>query len=373
MSSSLASISPLRVGFVGCGRATEILHIPALAAVEELQTVAASDPSAEAVAAVRRAAPGIAIHASYRDLVADPSVDVVAVCVPPALHAEVALAALAAGKHVYLEKPIAVTLSDAAAIRAAAEGARSKLALGFNLRSHRLVAEARSVVEGGLLGKIELVRTAWTCGYHIGRSWPAWRYARRTGGGAFYEIAVHHLDLLAYLLADEIESVVAASRSDEVEDQDILITVRTRSGVLGSIAVSQRTTDGNEIAIYGQRGALAFSCYRADSFDFRPSDRLGGGLRARLGEQLEKLRRFPRAMAAARAGGDFQLSYRAHWRRFALAIRDDLPLPATVHEGERALRAVIAAIRSVETGSAVTLDDVATPHRDVDSTGGVVR
>ncbi len=372
MTSPKAATPPLRVGFVGCGRATEALHIPALAAVEELRTVAATDPSSEAVAAVRRAAPGITIHAGYRDLVADPSVDVVAVCVPPTLHAEVATAALAAGKHVYLEKPIAVTLSDAAKIRSAAKNASTKLALGFNLRSHRLVAEARSVVESGALGKLELVRTAWTCGFHVGRAWPAWRYERRKGGGAFYEIAVHHLDLLGYLLDDEIESVVATGRSDEVEDQDIVISARMRSGVVASLAVSQRTTDGNEIAIYGQRGVLAFSCYRADSFEFRPSDRLGGGLRARIGEQVEKLRRFPRAMAVARAGGDFRLSYPAHWRRFAHAIRNDAAPPSTVHDGERALRAVVAAIRSVETGASVRLEDVTQIDEQVDSHSGAI-
>jgi len=235
--------------------------------------------------------------------------------------------------------------------------------LGFNLRSHRLVDAARDAVAKGALGEIEIVRTAWTCGFHVGRAWPAWRYDRSTGGGAFYEIAIHHVDLLRYILGDEIDSVTAESRSGEVVDQDIVISARMRSGALASIAISQRTTDGNDVSIYGRRGMVTFSCYRADSFSYRPSEELGGGLRARLRERIGEIGRLPAAIKAARAGGDFRLSYAAHWQRFADAIRHHGVLPATAIDGERALVAVTAALRSVESGASVQLSDVSATSR----------
>jgi predicted dehydrogenase len=299
------------------------------------------------------------VHPSFHELVADPSVDVVAVCVPPADHAGVAIAALAAGKHVYLEKPIAVSLADASAVCAAAERATGRLVLGFNLRSHRLVLEAREMIRRGTLGRIELVRTSWTCGFHRGRATPGWKEKRAAGGGAFYEIAVHHLDLLRFMLDDEIASGSADVRCGEVADEDALINARMRSGVLASVAISQRTTDGNDIAVYGERGMITFSCYRADSLSYLASHRLGGGVRARLAERVGALRRLPAALDAARRGGDYQLSYTRHWQRFADAIRSGTEPAATAADGERALLAATAAIRSVDTGAVVTLDGLA--------------
>lgn len=355
------SYRELRIGFVGCGRATEDLHLPALRRVDGARVVAIADSSPEARARLKTIVPDARELSSHVDLVSDPGVDVVAVCVPPFLHAEVAVAALVAGKHVYLEKPLAVTIEDAARIREAAAAARGMLALGFNLRSHRLVLAARELLAGGALGAMEMMRTSWTCGSHLGREWPAWRLDRALGGGAFNEIAVHHLDLVRFLLDDEIDSVTAMTRSDEIVDQDIGITARTRSGVVVSISVGQKTVDGNEIEVYGRRGALAFSCYRADSFGVRGVAELGGGSAAQIRRRLAWLRALPAAVASARSGGDFRGSYVEHWRRFAAAIRGEGALPATLDDGARALHAVAASICSAETGRAVSLSEVARP------------
>jgi predicted dehydrogenase len=352
-------MSELRVGFVGCGRATEDLHVPALRRVEGLRVVAIADSSANALARVQRITPAARPFANPLDLIADANVDIVAVCVPPFLHAQVATAALAAGKHVYLEKPLAVTLDDAARIRAAATTSTGKLVLGFNLRSHRLALAARELIAGGALGAMELVRTSWTCGFHLGHDWPAWRLDRKLGGGAFFEIAVHHLDLVRFLLADDIDSVTAVTRSDEIVDQDVAISAQMRSGVVLSINVSQKTVDGNEIEAYGRGGSVAFSCYRADSLAVRSSRELGGGAIAQMRRRLGWLRALPAAVSSARTGGDFHGSYVEHWRRFAAAIRGECALPATLDDGEQALVAVTAAIRSAETGKMIRMSEAA--------------
>jgi myo-inositol 2-dehydrogenase/D-chiro-inositol 1-dehydrogenase len=340
----------LRIGLVGCGRAAIDLHLPAIARVGGLRVVVAADPDAAALATAVRSAPDVRGYDDPRRVIDDPGVDLVAVCVPSFLHADVACAALAAGKHVYLEKPLCVTPEDAARIRAASQGARGRLALGFNLRSHRLVRAARTLVAGGAIGVVELVHTAWTCGFQLGHPWPAWRLDRDRGGGAFQEIAVHHLDLLRYLLGDEIASVAAQTHSAEMVDQSIAIVVRMRSGVVASLAVTQRSADGNELAICGRDGIVEFSCYRADSLRVRRSADPGGGVGPWLRERVAWLRAFPAAMAAGRAGGDFRLSYAAHWQAVSAAIRDGSPMPATLEDGERALAAVRAAIESAERG-----------------------
>jgi len=349
------SVSELGIGFVGCGRATEDLHVPAVRKVPGLRVVAAADSNAEALARIVRAAPDVRPVTSHLQLLDDPRVDVVAVCVPPFLHAEVATAALRAGKHVYLEKPLALSLDEAARIRAAATGSPGRLAVGFNLRSHRLAVAAREIIASGRLGSMEMMHTSWGCGFHLGRDWPAWRLDRRLGGGAFHEIAVHHLDLARFLLDDEIDRVSAVTRTDEIVDQDIAISACMRSGVVVAVSVSQKTVDANDIQAFGRHGAIAFSCYRADSLIVRSTSELGGGPVAQLRRRLAWLKSLPTAIASARTGGDFKGSYVEHWRRFASAIRGECEVPASLEDGERALVAVTAAIHSAETGATVCL------------------
>ncbi|MGR8980715.1 MAG: Gfo/Idh/MocA family protein [Gammaproteobacteria bacterium] len=351
----------LGIGFVGCGRAAMDLHLPAIAKIPGLRAVAASDSNSDTLAAALRQGAIPKGYSDYRDLTQDQAVDLILVSVPPFLHAEVTGAALAAGKHVYLEKPLAITWEDATAIYSAGRQANTLTAMGFNLRSHRLVRNARTLISEGAVGSVELVCMTWTCGFNLGREWPTWRFDRDLGGGGFHEIAVHQLDLLRYMLDDEIEWISSESHSAEIPDRNVTITAGLRSGTLASLTVSQRTVDGNSVEIYGQRGAISFSCYRADSLKIQNVADLGGGMRTRLKERVEWLRGFPDALSAARAGGDFKLSFVEHWKRFATSIRQGELLPATLDDGLRAFMAVKAALRSAESGKRIALTEVMIP------------
>ena len=148
---------PLGVGLVGCGRVTRSHHLPALRRVPGVRAVAAFDLDAAALARV----PGVRAHESLEALLGDPAVELVAVCVPPAAHADVAVAALQAGRHVLVEKPLAATLQDALRIEDAAQGRGGRAAMGFNLRCHRKVRRLAEVVRSGALGRIRAIRSVW--------------------------------------------------------------------------------------------------------------------------------------------------------------------------------------------------------------------
>ena len=154
-------------------------------------------------------------------------------CVP-ALHAQVAVAALAADRDVYLEKP-SVTWDDPTAIA----GSRGQVGRdgrdGVQLRSHRLVRAARAVLATGAIGPVELVRTTWTSGYHRGGAWPASRDRRETGGGAVHEIATHHLDLCAHLLGEDLRITGASTADREVVNQSAVLIARAAGGALVTI------------------------------------------------------------------------------------------------------------------------------------------
>ena len=108
-------LGDIRVGIVGCGRAATSLHAPALRRVDRARVVALSDTDSERLQRLGARCAGAAEYSDYRELLADPRVDLVAVCVPVTQHAEVAAAALHAAKHVFIEKPLALTLADAIA------------------------------------------------------------------------------------------------------------------------------------------------------------------------------------------------------------------------------------------------------------------
>ena len=247
----------VRIGLVGCGRAGASLHLPALARVRGARVVALSDVDPARLATAASACPGAAVHADYRVML-DDRVDLVAVLVPVTGHAEIAEAALHAGKHLFVEKPLALELDACDRLVALARGAESsgqRSAIGFNLRSHRLARQARAIVRSGELGEIEIVRTLWTADWS-GTTRPAWHASRPQGGGALLEIGTHQADLWRWLLDSEVESVRAETRASAFDDQSATMQARMANGVLVIGAVSQRSAAHNLVEVYGSRGSL---------------------------------------------------------------------------------------------------------------------
>jgi myo-inositol 2-dehydrogenase / D-chiro-inositol 1-dehydrogenase len=354
----LRTRADIRIGIVGCGRAASSLHVPALRGVAGAAIVALSDSDPGRLRQLASQCDGAAGVPDYLNLLEDERVDLVAVCVPATVHAAVAVAALRARKHVFVEKPLALTLEECdrlvdEARLAESHGARS--AVGFNLRSHRLVGQARNIVQSGQLGGIELVRSTWTADWSDG-SRPPWHAVRAQGGGALLEIGSHVVDLWRYLLASEVESIHALSSSRAFDDQSAVFEARMRSGVLVSAAVSQRSASHNTIEVFGQGGSLRFSCYHADSLEVSMTGGRTTGAWRRIRPLLEKAAKLPAAVRAARQGGDFLASYARQWERILDAIRHGRPVPASIEDGREAARIVIAALHSCREGGAVAVN-----------------
>jgi predicted dehydrogenase len=347
----------VRIGIVGCGRAATSLHVPAIARVRGATIVALADPDAARLEHLGSRCPGAAAFESYHRLLQDERVTLVAVCVPATLHAEVAIAAMRARKHVFIEKPLALTLEDCnrivlEAMEAESSGIRS--AVGFNLRSHRLLRQAREAIRSGELGEVELLRSLWTADWS-GAIRPSWHADPAQGGGALLEIGAHQADLWRWLLDSEVESIHALSRSSAFADQTATFQARMASGVLVTAGVSQRTVSHNVVEVFGSRASLRLSCYHADSFEI---ESIGGGSRGgwrRLRPLLGKAARLPAAIRSARRGGDFQMSYVRQWEHIVAALESGAAMPATAGDGRQAAGVVAAAHRSAEQGGAVSL------------------
>jgi myo-inositol 2-dehydrogenase/D-chiro-inositol 1-dehydrogenase len=277
-------------------------------------------------------------------------IDVVGVCVPALSHAEVAIAALEAGKHVFVEKPLATSLTACDAILAAARNSRAQATTGFNLRWHRLVRAARDFVRQGKTGPIEMVRTV-HASFHA--DLPAWRRQRSTGGGVLFEQAVHHIDLWRFLLDTEVEEVFASTRSNGWEDASAVLLARLRNGVMVTSSISERSGPANEIEIYGTRGRLSVSCYQFDGLRFEAALTVPGSPGERLRGAVDSLLALP----AMRHGSVYQGSFRGQWEHFRSAIRSGRAPETTLDDGRKAVQVVLAAAHSASTGRPVRVAD----------------
>lgn len=345
------------MGVIGCGRIAALRHLPVLRELEGVEAVALADPEDERLDAAGKRFGIARRYADHEDLLGDPRVRAVVVCTPAATHAEIVLDALAARKHVLVEKPLCLTLDDADRLVAAAANTHLKTMVGLNVRSHRLARDARRLVRSGALGTVDIVRTLWSSSFDYRDTAASWRQRRGDGGGALVEIAPHHLDLVPFLLDDVIVEVSASSRCDPWHDEAVLITGRTGRGALFSTVVSQRSANRNEADLVGSAGSLSLSLYRYDGLELVAPPGYRDAVGQRVRRTLSAARSVPAMTLGSRRGGDYHESYSRQWRDFVVAVTGDRPVECTVDDGRRNLAAVLAAAKSISCGGIVRVGE----------------
>jgi predicted dehydrogenase len=270
----------LRIGLIGTGfmgkahvfgftSAPRVFELPFDL---ELHTVADITPEAAARAAQTL---GFAHStADWRTIMADPAIDLVSITAPNALHKEMSLAAIAAGKHVYCEKPLAPLAADALEMTLAAEARGVKTQVGFNYLCNPMLALARDMIAAGELGEIRGYRGIHCEDYMADANGPYGFRHDPAGGGALADIGSHAL-ATAEFLCGPITRVMGdcvtmiAERPDgrggrkAVTVDDVgRAFVRFDNGATGSIEGNWIATGRkmqHDFEVYGTKGALAFS------------------------------------------------------------------------------------------------------------------
>lgn len=222
----------------------------------------------------------------WRQLIADPAVDLVAITVPNGLHREIAVAALDAGKHVHCEKPMGLTLSDAEAMATAARRARGKTLLGYNYVRNPAVQHARRLIEAGRIGEVFDFRGTVDEDYMADPELPwSWRLTADKGGLGTLGDLTCHLVSLAHDLIGPIRELVAivepvhatrptpaeAGRRAPVENDDIAhAIVRFSSGARGTLAssrVAHGRKNGLRFEVHGSKGTITCHHERMNELD----------------------------------------------------------------------------------------------------------
>ncbi len=251
----------MRVALVGAGFIAGS-HAAAAAALPDVRLVAVTDRDASAAARFG-AAWGARVVPDVADLLASDDVDALVVCTPNDTHAELARAAAAAGKHVLLEKPMALSAADARSVADAFAAAGRVLLVGHTHRHADYARTVHEVIASGRLGTVRAVRIAITGGWIWG-GWSAWVLdPARSGGHAFHN-GVHLYDLARWWLGSPIASVYAVGQpltSAALAIDDYLCsTLVAESGATAVCEISRgerpRTTSRFEIVVHGDGGTL---------------------------------------------------------------------------------------------------------------------
>ena len=230
-------------------------------------------------AQIRAADLGFSRYSSdWREVVNDPAVELISVCTPNDTHAEISIAALAAGKHVWCEKPMSTTLTDSAAMRDMAMNSSAKTIIGYNYTKNPAVTHARRLIEEGRIGRV----SGFFCRYDVdneadgSRPW-SWRMSRdKSGTGANGDVLSHVISVGHYLTGSTISKVVGdiaiihQQRADAdnpdsqktVDNDDMVSALVTfANGVKGHIGAS-RVTWGRKCGlrweIHGTEGTILY-------------------------------------------------------------------------------------------------------------------
>jgi UDP-N-acetylglucosamine 3-dehydrogenase len=338
----------LPVGLIGCGTMGGS-HAKQMGALPEIHLAAACDideAKAEAVAeAVAEVTGGQAprVYTNVDTLLADGDIPAVLVATPNFTHRELVERALQAGKDVFCEKPMALSVADCEAMIAAARRAGRKLMVGQVLRLISVFAEVRRLVSSGLIGEPRAMRVL-RCGQRsddrAARRSASWRSQRANTGGLLFEINVHEFDFMRAVLGEAAE--VSAMMENYVHpgqdyEDHAVVTVRFRSGAIGVLESSTVTAIGaTEGLITGERGSISYD-WGKNTVAYR--------LTASGSERVH----VPVERDAGRSVQS-ELSSFARW-----VLHDEAPV-VTAEDGLRAVQLAEAAYRSVREKRAIPIE-----------------
>jgi scyllo-inositol 2-dehydrogenase (NAD+) len=332
------SRAKLNVGLIGLGRLGRVYarHLATRIACTRLAAV--EDVSQAAVDEVAREFDVPGRYANVGDVLTDKAVDAIVIVTPTATHAEVTKAAAAAGKPIFCEKPLSITLNEAVSMRKAVKESGVFFQLGFMRRFDRGFAAAKEQLESGVIGDAVVFKSSSRDPYP-----PSVEYANpKSSGGLIIDMGIHDIDLARWYMGEvasvqAIGGVLAYPELGAVGDIDnAVISLVFESGRLGVIDLTRNGIYGYDIAaeLLGTKGTLRIGYLRETPLMVMTK---GGVTHDTVPFFMERF-------------GD---AYAAQLENFAQNVLQGRQPPITVDDGVEALRIAVAATRAQQTGQRV--------------------
>lgn len=332
----------IRIGIIGAGRIGRI-HAENLDRLAEAEVIAISDPYADD--SLRSWASGLGIGlvtARSEEVLHHPAIDAVLICSPTDTHVPLIKMAAAAGKHIFCEKPVSLSIAQTAEALEAVKLAGVTLQVGFNRRFDRNFRRARELVLSGEIGQPHLVKIT-----SRDPAPPSPEYIR-TSGGIFMDMTIHDFDMARYLTGSEaVEihaygSVLVDPVFGECDDVDTaIVSIRFENGALGVIDNSRQAVYGYDqrIEVFGSGGSVAIANDYPNTAEVHTA----------TGVKRDKplhffLERYTEA-------------YIEELRQFVAAIGGRMPVPVDGKDGYQAELMALAARHSLKLQRPVRLDE----------------
>ena len=336
----MSDTSPLSVALIGAGRMATT-HAQVLSRVDfvRIATVCDTRPAAAEELAGRL---GAAATTDLEVVLADPEIGAVIITTPTRSHAPLIRRAAEAGKHIFVEKPVAGDLEGARQAVAAVEAAGVQCQVGFQRRYDPAQLEARYKIESGQLGRVEGFRAVSRDAYP-----PSVEFLK-TSGGLMIDLGIHDLDCARFLVGEveEVHCIGAVHALPELEEfglyDSAVATLRFASGALGTVEAGLRTGFGYEVRteVLGERGKLHFEVGSRTPLRHYTTDGAGFSPLMNFEERYHQ-------------------AYAAEIRAFAEHLHDGRPVSPDARDAAASLQLALAAQRSLERGLTIEVHDYA--------------
>ena len=338
-------MNPINCAIIGCGVISPT-HALCLHELTEARLVAVCDSVEDKALKLAETYPA-EVYTDYKAVLERPDIDLVCVCTPSGLHAEVGIAAALAGKHVIVEKPIDIGLESAQALVAACKKAGVKLSCILQHRFDPAVIDLKAALKEGLLGELHFggAHTQW---YRAAEYYAqdAWRNV--FGGGSLINQSVHYIDLLQYVMGPVAEvHAYAGNRSHPASGVDDIAAavVKFRSGAMGVIESMTCAWPGfaTRLEVFGEDGGVVLENDRVKEWKLRSGSQPSGSFQGG---------------AVIAGSSSVDIWHQAHKRQIQdvlEAVRDNRDPLVSGEDGLAALEIILAMYQSAHTRAPVLL------------------
>ena len=333
----------LKVGLIGLGRLGQVYARDLSSRIAETRLVAVADPNAELAKKTAAEFDVARSYADARDLVADPDVEAIVIVSPTNTHKEIVIAAAGAGKPIFCEKPLAISLQDCLDMQAAVDQHGTFFQMGFMRRFDPGYAAAHKQIAEGRIGKPVVFKSTSRDPFR-----PSLEYANPvSSGGLLVDMGIHDFDLARWFMGDvasvaAVGGVLAYPEMATVGDIDNAITTLTfADGNLGVVDLTRNGFYGYDIIteLLGTEGTIRIGYIRETAILTMTKNCVSHDTVPYFMERFER-------------------AYTLQLQDFARNVRDGKRPPVTLHDGVEALRVALAATAACKNGQTVTVSSI---------------